>query len=340
MSIDFHGDVLPFRFPTTTLLVDDHEKYLDGIPLLLDPSLRLRSYSSPRQALAELGSHGIRAVPGGGWLYHWKDRTSQTRELVALDVDSIHRVMYDPERFAEVSVVVVDLTMPEMDGIAFCRALANPNIGKILLTGTADDATAIEAFNAGTIDRFIRKSDPQAMDKLEQAIRALQRRYFERVGAFVAEALALGNIRFLRDKAFQQVLRDLVGDFRAVECYLHVNPTGLLLLDDRGQGRFVLVQTDDDLNAHCEIASDLGAPPSLLAALRKGDRLPWFGEGDGFYREGIAHPEAALHAAVTVRGEEWYHCALIEDVGRFQLQRLRPYHDWLGEQDLQARAAG
>jgi CheY-like chemotaxis protein len=336
MSIDFHGDILPFQFPTTTLLIDDHEKYLDSVPLLLDPALRLRSYSSPRKALAELGSHGIRAIPGGGWMYHWKDRSSQTRELVALDIDSIHRVMFDPERFAEVAVVVVDLTMPEMDGIAFCRALANPHIGKILLTGTADDCTAIEAFNAGVIDRFIRKSDPLAMDKLQQGIRALQRRYFERVGGFVAEALALGNVRFLRDPAFQQAFRGLVGNFPAVECYLHVNPTGMLLLDDRGRGRFVLVQTDEDLRAHYEIASDLGAPAELLAALREGDRLPWFGDGDGYYREGIERPESRLLPAVTARGEQWYHLAWIEDVARFQLGNLHSYHDWLGEQDGQA----
>lgn len=339
MSIDFHGDILPFQFPTTTLLIDDHEKYLDSVPLLLDPSLRLRSYSSPRKALAELGSHGIRAVPGGGWMYHWKDRSSQTRELVALDIDSIHRVMFDPERFAEVAVVVVDLTMPEMDGIAFCRALANPHIGKILLTGTADDCTAIDAFNAGVIDRFIRKSDPQAMDKLQQGIRALQRRYFERVGGFVAEALALGSVRFLRDSAFQQAFREVVGDFPAVECYLHVNPTGLLLLDDHGRGRFVLAQTDEDLRAHYEIASDLGAPAELLAALRDGDRLPWFADGDGYYREGLARPEVRLLPALTARGEQWYHLACTDDVARFRLDNLRSYHDWLGEQDGQALGA-
>lgn len=340
MSMDFEGDILPFCFPTTTLLVDDHEKYLNGVPLLLDPMLRLRNFSSPRQALAELGSHGMRATPGGGWLYHWRDRPSQTQELVALDVDSIHRLMYDPERFAEVSVVVVDLTMPEMDGIAFCSQLANPHIGKILLTGTADDATAIEAFNAGVIDRFIRKSDPQAMDKLQQGIHSLQRRYFERVGAFVSETLALGNMRFLRDKVFQQLFREMAEGFRPVECYLHVNPTGLVLIDDRGNCRFLLVQTDEDLKAQAEIATDLGAPAELLEALREGDALPWFDQGDGYYREGLDPASWRLHPAITVHGEQWYHCALIENVQRFRLDQLLPYRSWLGEQDRRAHATG
>jgi hypothetical protein len=93
------------------------------------------------------------------------------------------------------------------------------------------------------------------------------------------------------------------------------------------------VQTDEDLRAHYEIASDLGAPPELLAALRDGDRLPWFGDGDGYYREDIREPQALLHPAITVRGEQWYHLALIEDVSRFHLGKLRNYRDWLSEQD-------
>jgi CheY-like chemotaxis protein len=333
MSFGIQGDIQPFYFPTTTVLVDDHEEYLDVVPLLLDPMLRVRTFSSPRAALSMLGN-GSRPVPGGGWLYRWKDRPSQSQELVALDVDSIHRVVYDPERFSEVSVVVVDQLMPEMDGIDFCRRLANPNIGKILLTGRADDATAIEAFNAGVIDRFIRKNDPLSMEKLQQAIMTLQRRYFERASAFVSETLALGNFRFLRDKAFQEVLDTLTATFQPVECYVHVNPTGLLLIDAWGIGRFLLVQTDDDLRAHYEIAADHGAPASLLAALRDGDSLPWFGSRDGFYHEKILHPEAGLHPATAIRGEQWYYYALIDQVERFQLRNVKSYRSWLREQDM------
>jgi len=42
------GPIQPFYFPTTTVLVDDHEEYLDVVPLMLDPMLHLRAFSSPR----------------------------------------------------------------------------------------------------------------------------------------------------------------------------------------------------------------------------------------------------------------------------------------------------
>lgn len=328
------GEIQPFHFPTTTVLVDDHEEYLDVVPLMLDPMLHLKAYSSPRAALAALGNTGSRPVPGGGWLYRWKDRPSQAQELLALDVDSIHRIVYDPERFSEVSVVVVDYFMPEMDGVTFCRRLNNPYVGKILLTGRAEDSVAIEAFNSGVIDRFIRKSDPQAMAKLEQAIVELQRRYFERASAFVAEALAMGNFAFLRDPAFRAVFESIVSNVQPVECYASCNPTGLLLIDSWGIGRFLLVQTEDDLRTQVEVAEDRGAPPGLLRDLRSGARLPWFWSSGGYYSPQLQAPEASLHPASAVQGERWYYYSLIDHVDPFRLRHVKSYRTWLREQDL------
>jgi CheY-like chemotaxis protein len=337
MTMTFERGLAPLRFPTTTMMIDDHETYLGVVPLMLDPLQRIRSFSSPRQALAELRQGDTRAVPGGGWLYRWHEPPSPSRELMALDVDAIVRTMFDPMRFAEVSVVVVDQAMPEMDGLDFCRQLRNPHIGKVLLTGRADDATAIEAFNSGLIDRFIRKNDPRAMEKLQQAIAALQERYFERASQFVSEAMALGDVHFLRDPVFLPVLRDVVRAFPAVECYLHVNPTGLLLLDADGDGRFLLIQTDDDLRTHYEIASDLGAPLEVLAALRDATALPWFASRDGYFSDAPDAPPVRMIPATTLRGEHWYHYALVDDVAeRFDLERVVSYRRWLREQDDQA----
>ena len=73
MRLTFDHGLAPFRFPTTTVMVDDHETYLGVVPLMLDPLQRLRSYSSPRQALSDLRRLDSRAVPGGGWLYRWRE---------------------------------------------------------------------------------------------------------------------------------------------------------------------------------------------------------------------------------------------------------------------------
>src|SRR5690606_22723980 len=47
-------------------------------------------------------------------------------------------------------LIVADWLMPEMDGLAFCRALRKTKIGRgvylVLLTGIGDDARLVEAF--------------------------------------------------------------------------------------------------------------------------------------------------------------------------------------------------
>jgi len=334
MTALMNSSIQPFRFPTTTVLVDDHEEYLDVVPLMLDPMLHLKTFSSPRGALAALGHAGSRPIPGGGWLYRWKEQSAETPELIALDVDSIHRIVYDPERFSEVSVVVVDYFMPEMDGVTFCKRLNDPHIGKILLTGRADDAVAIEAFNAGIIDRFIRKSDPQAMSRLEAAIGELQQRYFERAGAFVAETLAMGSFGFLRDPAFHSVFESIAANFQPIEYYVCCNPSGLLLLDAWGIARFLLVQTEDDLRAHCLAAEACGAPDAVLKSLRAAEALPWFWSDATAERRDFTRPDTTLYPASLIHGDRCYYYSLIDHVEPFHLRQVKSYRAWLREQDV------
>lgn len=66
------------------------------------------------------------------------------------------------------AVIVSDMRMPEIDGITFLsRAkVFSPNSVRIMLTGNADQQTAIDAVNEGSIFRFITKPcDPESMAK-------------------------------------------------------------------------------------------------------------------------------------------------------------------------------
>ena len=70
------------------------------------------------------------------------------------------------------AVVVSDMRMPEMDGVQFLAAVNQkaPNTVRIMLTGNADQQTAIEAINQGHIFRFLNK--PCSSEAMAQAIEA------------------------------------------------------------------------------------------------------------------------------------------------------------------------
>ncbi len=69
------------------------------------------------------------------------------------------------------AVVVSDMQMPGMNGVDFLSNVKDrdPNTVRIMLTGNADQKTAMEAINEGNIFRFLTK--PCSPEEFEQAIR-------------------------------------------------------------------------------------------------------------------------------------------------------------------------
>ncbi|MBI3876445.1 MAG: response regulator [Verrucomicrobia bacterium] len=71
-----------------------------------------------------------------------------------------------------IAVVVADMNMPEMNGIKFLQIVRDqsPDISRIMLTGNADQRTAMDAINEGYIFRFLTKPCPP--DRMAQTLEA------------------------------------------------------------------------------------------------------------------------------------------------------------------------
>ncbi len=73
------------------------------------------------------------------------------------------------------AVVVSDMRMPEVDGLHVLRAVrrSHPETMRVMLTGNADQKTAIDAVNEGAIFRFLNKPCPAEVlgETIEAAIR-------------------------------------------------------------------------------------------------------------------------------------------------------------------------
>lgn len=75
------------------------------------------------------------------------------------------------------AVVVVDMQMPDMDGIELLKEIQGryPDTVRMMLTGNADQKTAVQAVNEGHIFRFLNKPCPP--DSLVTALRSGLRQY-------------------------------------------------------------------------------------------------------------------------------------------------------------------
>ncbi len=81
------------------------------------------------------------------------------------------------ERDGPFAVIVTDMRMPSMNGIEFMHAAREKSKESVylMLTGNADQQTAVDAINTGHIFRFLNK--PCTQELLENSLRAALRQY-------------------------------------------------------------------------------------------------------------------------------------------------------------------
>ena len=311
----------PYYFPTTVLFIDDDSLFLENISASMADDLALRTYQRPREALAHIADITQDALVSERCFV--LPEADDGDVPVTLDLTPITEILYSEQRFVEVAVVVVDYDMPSMNGLEFCRKLAGRPIKKVLLTGKADESTAIGAFNAGLIDHFVSKSEPNLQQVLDATIRRLQSVYFRQVAAAVMPALGRFVNSFLSDAQFVTYFRSQVAEHAWVEFYLDPVARGLLCIDAAGRVTLLLIGHRRQLPKTAERAAGAGAPRELVELLRRGEVMqnPYDESGDWRRATMLAQP---------IAGSDWL-VAAIANPGHLKIQpeRLFTYQYYL-----------
>lgn len=333
--------IQPFYWPTTAAFVDDSAAFLSNLSLQLDPELAFRLFSSPTEALKFLNGRAAQDRPASPIFSPYLDRTEENdaHQVIAMRVDAIRSLAHRPERFDSVSVVVVDYDMPELNGIEFCRRLANPALKKIVLTGKADEHVAVKSFNEGLIDRFIRKHEVDAVETLNQAIHDMQAAYFDKACATVLDALAVSEYAFLKDSALAAHVQGIFESLGIVERYLSYQPHGLLMFDAQGTAYLLIIHTDESLRGVHEIAVEQGAPASFHAELDSHNSVPYFWRTEGYYPTQCEQWQPYMHPASVFTGERRYTYAIVKQPAGLALDNVQPYDAWLQQLDREVQAA-
>lgn len=98
------------------------------------------------------------------------------------------------------AVVVADMNMPGMNGIELLERVqsTSPNSVRLMLTGNADQQTAVDAVNRGSVFRFLNKPCPP--EDLAQAVEAaLKQHEIQRIERDLLEGTVSGSVRMLTD---------------------------------------------------------------------------------------------------------------------------------------------
>jgi CheY-like chemotaxis protein len=321
-----------YQHPSMTVLVDDSATFLRSLQFQLPPTLPSTTFNDVVAALAWIRLQSEHAERPETFFSPNMDTYPRSAQPcnIELHLDQVCRISRRPLRFMAPSVLVVDYSMPQMNGIRFCEAVADLPCKKILLTGVADESLAVDAFNRGLIHRYIRKSDDDALDKLENAIVSLQQDYFVSQSEALRSLFSLHEYRFVSDPAIAALVRDLRASYRIVEYYLHQQPTGFLMYDAQGRPYLLVIETEQSMIAHFEVACDNNAPLGLLSALEERQIIPNFMAGDGMYSAPFGTDWRRYSAPAQVcQGRERYYWAMFELATERLREPVAPFSQFL-----------
>ena len=329
------AQIISCYFPTTALLVDDNKRYLANMSLMLNSNTSYRLLDKPQQALDYLNQRSL-ANP---FINRYLNRRSviekeiDSQQFTHINLEAIHKEIFSPLRFDEISVVLIDYAMPSMNGLEFCRALADSPIKKALVTGQADHTIAIQAFNDGIIDRFIVKDTPNFFNIINETISELQQAYFQHISRSILSTLPSSVSKCLHDPSFYELFQSLIQQHDIVEYYLLEASGSMLMLDKFAKPYWLIVKSGEDIETYYHIAVDNDAPEDICTALKNKHRIPFFyRESD--YLTPTNEWNKFLHPANQLVGVETFYYALLEDPAAYPLENdknILPYAEYLAK---------
>lgn len=310
--------------PTKVVLVDDNFDFINAISLELLDTFRCQIFDNPSNALAFI-TNEYQFNPFTQRCFLKPSQEKADHLYLDVDLRQIREEINIKERFNEIAVMVVDYTMPEMNGLALCEQLKsiNPYLCIILLTGEADHDLAVHAFNEGLIDQFIKKSTKDLTHILIQSIKQLQRKYFLQLSQAVLDRLdgTLKKLKRLHDPKIINLFNNLCQEHQIEEYYLLDSTGSFLLIDKAGNPKWFALLNQHELNDFYQDAELEQASSSVISALKNHEKVPFFySEGDLFTPP--TEWEPYLHPAKQIIGLDTYYYAVIEN---------NPLYEWRSE---------
>lgn len=254
------------RFPTTLVMVDDNEDFLQSFRLSLIGKDPVQLFTNPHKALDYIKSS------------YRPYSSSKYKRSGFQDIRELHKTVYNSKRYETVSVVVVDYSMPEMDGLNFCRELISHPVKKILLTGEATDSIAVSAFNEGIIDHFVRK-DTEPLDlSLNFAIARWREEYFSDLSKDVLSYLfEIPKVIALPER--RQIWADTCNkiQFKGLsERYLLDDNGSELMIDVDKTPHWLIIRTEEQIETLYETAKETALPNNVIRQIKNKTHAPIF----------------------------------------------------------------
>ncbi|HVV67818.1 MAG TPA: response regulator [Gammaproteobacteria bacterium] len=315
--------------PTQILLLDDDAEFINSLSLSLADQFKCRLFTSPELAQQFLlDNHHWQQALRAKYVQMNEEEFSQFS--VNIEIFNIHLEMFNPKRFERAGILVVDYDMPSMNGLEVARILRSKlPIKIILLTGEADQNTAVEAFNQREIDRFLLKSHPDYHTQLVRYINELQQDYFAEISAAVLEPLIVQENHPLQDNHYRELFENLKIKHQIIEYYLLDDSGSFLMLNTNAEPTWLIARTPADMALFYDMAAiERKIPKKILASLANKTKLICLPPDS---RVVPPFSDWFIQDATSLSDGKIYYCVIVGWYGHNSLsQPITSYHTFLG----------
>lgn len=255
-----------FYYPTHIALLDDDSLFLEETAAQLNtPCYRVKTYTNPRDSLDDLKSCKHIATLMETILIPHEEKEYEVHPF-QINVNRIHALKNDLDKYRDISVFISDYNMPYMNGIDVMEQIKTDSCFKILLTGDADEEIAVNAFNQGIIQQYIKKHSKNLTDHLKKTCDDFTFKFFltETLSYLPNSAAFILPDSPLFQLAFQSWFRDFVRKNRIVEYYLIEMRGAFLMIDDQKREHVLKIIHEDDFDMIASSVDPGQVPDSLL----------------------------------------------------------------------------
>ena len=319
-------------FPTTIVLVDDEDKYLKILSssLLSSMNVAVKTFKNPIDALKFLNEEYI-PCPFNDRCIKSVQSYEYEHEVFDISINELYKEVYNPNRFHQISTIVVDYNMPGINGLTFCEQIKLPHVQKILLTGVADENLAVKGFNDQLIHQFLFKQGHKPLDQLNETLLKRQTAYFCELSSVISHSLHTKENRktAIYDPAFISVFKELIKKYNITEYYQFENTGSFFMLDKNGKDYALFTLEQSQVEADIEKMANANLPTSVFAQVRNHQKVFCY------HREGhtpipsVTEWEEHLLPAKKIEGKDLYYYAFIPEYMDIDPGKILSFHDFI-----------
>ena len=260
-----------YQRPGTVAFLDDDPAYLEMLADVMPADWPIKLFIDPMDCITSLRQQYPR----------WETDTWRQQEMIERSrngqslIQQILRYWAEDgtQRFELTRVLVVDYSMPAINGMQALSRLSEWPGSRILLTGQADERVAVTAFNQGLIEQFIPKQSSDVTRRLADSIKRFLTFPVPSQNQMWRSTLTQEQYALLSSPVTARLLSALIQKQRWVEYVVIGAPFGVLGLDAAGQVAWLQLEHRDRLDDLAELAWSQGMFAPEVKDIRYGRKL-------------------------------------------------------------------